>query len=85
MYIPFIFGATRVSNNNNIEIYKYVVVMASYDWVSYKMNWERVGNYCSIPDVDLIKDDIINSGVFEFDNERDALLKMKELWAQVNI
>ena len=64
---------------------KWVVVLADswdYKWYDARwMHWDVLGNDALVPDVDIVDDHF----AFTFDNERDALNKMKELWAQVQV
>lgn len=59
---------------------KYIVMQsACFDYVEYKSKWmddNQIGDNCLIPSLDLVENR------FVFDNERDALLCMKNLWSQ---
>ena len=77
MKIPFLYYNKRT--------FKYYVYFGLYDYMNIETGWMADEN---LPEGETLTNslDMVESyNIFEFQNEADALQKMKELWAIVEI
>lgn len=82
MKIPFMFGVRRYDGDDHAEnpIVKWIVYMAEWDYKTQNCVWmmdRDIGNYPLVPSVDLV------CAEWAFKIEKEALQKMRELWASI--
>lgn len=92
--MPFLFRVQPIdAKHNPCGAPMYVVKLTTYwDLTTYNQDWMDdpiLGNQNThqvlVPDVDITEETFVYSPDDPVKNERDALLKMKELWAKMEI
>lgn len=97
MKMPFLFVRFERLEENASEVKKtYVVMLAShYDYKRTSVAWmdnpvlgddgDGINNLVLAPDVDIYEEQWVFDGPNDVENEHAAFLKLKELWASIDI